>query len=82
MSTIFCNFVYTIFVNLKIFAERLKELRIERKLNLKQLGDVVGVSHVAVMGWESGNIIPLADKVSKLAKFFRVSSDYLMGNED
>jgi len=63
------------------FAERLNELRIEKGLNLKQLGEKVGISDVALGRWEKGTRIPNIESAAKLAKFFNVSTDYLIGVE-
>lgn len=64
------------------FAERLKELRVERGLSQAQLAKEVGVSSVAIVYWESKQRIPNLDSVIDLAKFFNVSLDYIAGLED
>ena len=70
-------------MNMKLFAERVKELRIEKGLSVRDLAKTVGIpSHGSIVHWENAKRMPMADAVSKLARFFGVSSDYLMGNED
>ena len=64
------------------FAERLKELREDRNLSPKQLGDKIGVSDVAIYRWESKQRTPNIDSLILLAQFFNVSTDYLLGLED
>lgn len=64
------------------FPERLKELRHEHKLNTRQLGQAIGCSHIAISRWERGTQIPGIDKLMALAKYFNVSTDYLVGFED
>lgn len=65
-----------------VFPERLKELRLEKGLNLKQLAKEIGFSHAAVCRWELGTQVPNIQALAVLALYFRVSSDYLIGLED
>ncbi len=67
---------------MKVFAERLKELRTEMNLSTTKLGKAIGVSHVAISRWERELRIPNIENLVALAKFFRVSTDYLCGLED
>lgn len=63
--------------------ERLKDLRVERKLTLEQLADEVGISKSALGKYESDNgkdISPYS--ISLLADYYGVSSDYLMGRAE
>ncbi len=63
--------------------ERLKDLRVERKLTLEQLADEVGISKSALGKYESDNgkdISPYS--ISLLADYYGVSSDYLMGRTE
>lgn len=67
--------------NMNIVYKRLKELREENKLLQKQLAVELGVSQVTIARWESGNREPSIDMLIKIAKFFSVSIDYLVGVE-
>lgn len=67
---------------MKKFAERLKELRIERKLSQSQLAKVTGLSHTAIVYWENEQRVPNANAIIILAKFFEVTTDYLLGMGD
>lgn len=58
---------------------RLKELRNERKLSQRELAKAIGVSPKAVNFWELGVNEPKASYIIALAKFFGVSTDYLLG---
>lgn len=64
------------------FAERLKELREEKGLSLSQLGKEIGISYVAIGRWEKKQRIPNIESLVILAKFFGVTTDYLLGLED
>lgn len=64
------------------FAERLKELRNEKGLSQAQLAKATGLSHTALVYWETEQRVPNAKAVVILAKFFGVTTDYLLGVED
>lgn len=63
-----------------LFAERLKELRKERNLTQVKFAEQFNVSSGAVGMWETGKREPDFETVSRLAQFFHVSIDYLVGN--
>lgn len=67
---------------MKIFSERLKDLRIEKELSAIKLGKILGVSDSTIIRWENGKISPTIDNLYNIAKFFNVTSDYLLGLED
>lgn len=61
---------------------RIAELRKERKLSQKKLGSLIGVAQNTVCNWEAGNREPDLDSIGRLAKFFHVSLDYLLGKSN
>ena len=61
--------------------ERIKSLRIARGLNQVQLGNALGVTKQCVSNWENDNIQPSVEMLVRLAEYFSVSSDYLLGIE-
>ena len=62
--------------------EKLKSLRIEKKLTQKQVADKIGLAISAVSSYESGTRYPSYDVLVKLARIFHVSTDYLLGITD
>lgn len=62
--------------------ERLKKLRKEKKLTQTELGSKINVTKVSISGYESGNRSPDTDTLQRLADFFEVSTDYLLGRTD
>lgn len=64
------------------FARRVYELRVLRKLSQKELGEAVGLTSKSISTIESGLRKTTIDKLILLAKFFDVSTDYLLGLED
>ena len=65
-----------------IFKERLKEMRIEKKLSQKELAEALSVSQRSISSWETGFRQPDFETLEKIAKYFGVSADYLLGLTD
>lgn len=63
-------------------SERLKDLRKEKSLSQQQLAKAIGVTQKAIDFWEKGINEPKASYIVLLAKYFDVSTDYLLGIED
>ncbi len=62
-----------------MFGVRLKELRLEKKFTQDDLSKILGVSDRAIGYYESGARHPDFEGLKKLAQFFDVSTDYLLG---
>lgn len=62
--------------------ERIKELRLERGMSQCSLGKEIGVSQKAIDYWERSVNEPKASYILKLAYFFDVSTDFLLGKTD
>lgn len=62
-----------------MMSEKIRQLR--RNFNFSQvdLAAKLGVTKQCVSNWENDNILPSIDMLVKLAKFFNVSTDYLLG---
>ena len=67
---------------MSVFATRLKELRTEKKLSMKQLAEKINATDGAVSNWENDVNEPKISYLVKLAKVFGVPADYLLGLED
>lgn len=67
---------------MKVFAERLKELRKEKGLSMIELAQIIKVTDAAISNWENEINEPKISYLKNLATFFGVSSDYLIGLED
>lgn len=61
---------------------RLKELRLRCSLSQSELAKKMGVQRATVNAWEMGISLPNAQSLVLLAKFFKVSVDYLLGYND
>lgn len=58
--------------------ERLKELRLCKKLTQEQLGKFIGVSQRTISHYESGLREPGINEIKQYAKYFNVSADYII----
>jgi len=65
-----------------IFNERLKQLRIDRHFIQKDLADHLGISVRAYQHYETGTRYPDFLGLQKIADYFDVSMDYLLGRSD
>lgn len=63
----------------KMRGDRLKELREGERLTQKDLAERLGISEIQVHRYETGGAEPRADAVIKMAEYFNVSTDYLLG---
>ena len=66
---------------MKIFCERLKDLREEKGLSISALAKELKVDHSSIVRWEKGERVPSIDNLYIIAKFFNVTADYLIGLE-
>ena len=64
------------------FAERLKQLRTERKLTQVRLAELLGVGGRVYHRWENGDATPHLDTLVKIAEVLQVSADELLGIQD
>ncbi|MBB6218222.1 transcriptional regulator with XRE-family HTH domain [Anaerosolibacter carboniphilus] len=64
------------------FGERLKLLRDEKDLTQQDLADYLGVGRPTIAGYETKGKQPDHEKLIKLANYFNVSVDFLLGQAD
>lgn len=62
--------------------EKIKELRTNEKLSQPELAKIIGVSNGIISIWENNINEPKATYIKKLAQYFNVTTDYLLGLED
>ncbi len=61
------------------FENILKELRQEKNLSQEDLVKAIGISQACIARWEIGKQEPKYIYIIKLAQFFGVTIDYLLG---
>ena len=64
---------------MKVFGERLKELRVEKGLTQRELAQALSITVPTLSHWECGYQEPSFKDLIMLCKYFDVSADYLLG---
>lgn len=61
-----------------IFGKHLKELRIEKGLSQRELGENLGFCNQTISFWESGSREPDLDTLLKICHYFNVSLEEML----
>ena len=64
------------------FSERLKLLRNENRYTQSAMAEIFGLKLRGYQGYEYGKTYPTVPGLIQIAKFFNVSTDYLLGLTD
>ena len=67
---------------MKLFCDRIKELRLDQKLTQKELAKKLNTSNSSVCDWEKGRSQPDLQTLVNIATLFDVSTDYLLDLSD
>ena len=62
-----------------IIGNNIKRIRQNKGVTQEQLGDIIGVTGQAISKWENGSALPDIQVLPKLADYFGISIDELMG---
>jgi len=65
-----------------MLSERLKRLRKENKLTQAELASRFGVTQQTIAKWEAGRALPEPETIARIAGFFGVTTDHLLGLTD
>lgn len=60
---------------------RIRFLRLNKKLNQQELSKIINVSQASLSGYERGKYEPDNKTLLNLASYFGVTTDYLLGND-
>lgn len=71
-------FLYNFFM----FGTKIKELRIENQLTQTELAKILNCHQSMIARWEKNECEPTESYIRNAAKYFNVSSDYLLGLSD
>ncbi len=61
--------------------ENIKTLRQQNGLNQVEFARIMNVTKQCVSNWENDNVVPSVEMLVKLANYFRVTTDALLGRE-
>lgn len=64
----------------EIFMKRMKELRQKKGISMEELATALGVSKSRINMWENNGSVPRSDILLKIAEYYDVPTDYLLGN--
>ena len=67
---------------MELFCERLRRLRLAKKLSREVVAIRLGVTYDAVGRWERADDSPSRDKIVPLARIFGVTTDYLLSGAE
>ncbi|SFP02557.1 DNA-binding transcriptional regulator, XRE-family HTH domain [Oscillibacter sp. PC13] len=67
---------------MSIFAQRMRELRHEKGRTQTQMAELIGIKLRAYQNYESGTSYPEIPNLMKLADYFDVTTDYLLGRSE
>jgi transcriptional regulator with XRE-family HTH domain len=62
-----------------IFPARLKQLRSELSIRQGEMAEILGVPPTTYSNWEQGRSFPGVERLPRIAAFFDVTVDYLLG---
>ena len=62
--------------------ENIKKLRIARGLNQVEFAKILCVTKQCVSNWENDNVMPSIEMLVKIADFFNVTTDYVLGRNE
>ena len=66
----------------EMFSERLRKLRQSKGLSRKELGQALGLAESTISNYENDLRTPDYELLTRIADFFEVSTDYLLGRTD
>ncbi len=61
-----------------MISEKIRKLRKDFNISQVTLAKELGVTKQCVSNWENDNILPSIEMLIKIAKYFNVSTDYLL----
>ena len=64
------------------FSKRLKELRRDRRLTQKELGKALFIDDTSISKYENEKAMPENELLQRIADYFGVSIDYLLGRSN
>lgn len=63
-------------------SDRLRDLRTLKGVSQEEAAESCGMSRIALARYETGTRIPRAENAARLADYYGVTVDYLLGRED
>lgn len=67
---------------MKNIGETFKQIRLERGITLREIENATGINNGNLSRWEQGKVLPNIEFCIKLADFYGISLDELVGREN
>lgn len=64
-----------------MLSQQIRLLRQSRRMSQVELAQALNVTKQSVSNWENDNIQPSVEMITRIAKIFSVSVDYLLGTD-
>lgn len=64
-----------------IFGNRIRKLRLNSGMTMDELASKLNITKSRISMWENNGAVPREEMLIKLSNLFKVSIDYLLGNE-
>lgn len=64
-----------------MLSDMIKKERNKRGISQMEFSKIIGVSQQTIGSWETGRTSPDIEMIKKLAQYFNVTTDYLLGND-
>lgn len=65
-----------------MLSNKIKELRLSFNLNQVEFAKKLSITKQTVSNWENNNILPSIEMLTKIADYFNVTTDYLLGRDE
>ena len=65
-----------------IIAQRIAGLRLKEGLNKREAADAINIKYTTYIDYEKGLYPPSSENLDKIARFYKVSLEYLLGRTD
>lgn len=65
-----------------MFGKQLRKLRNKQGISAKTLGGILGIPQTTISNWENLKSEPNYESLIKIANYFNVTVDYLVGNDN
>ena len=62
--------------------ENIKQLRLQNGLSQVEFAKIMGVTKQCVSNWENDNVLPSIEMLVKMADYFNVSTDAILGRDE
>ena len=62
-----------------MLGENIKSFRLSKNINQVEFAKMLGVTKQCVSNWENDNVVPSIEMLCRIADFFNVSTDFLLG---